>query len=55
MQLDLFYFDGCPSREKVMDNMKAVLAAEGLEADINLLRVRIDAKTRFATRIWIRN
>jgi hypothetical protein len=39
MQIDLLYFDGCPSWEDALENLKAALAAEGLEADIHLVKV----------------
>jgi hypothetical protein len=42
MQIDLLYFDGCPSWEGALENLKATLAAEGLEADICLVRVEDD-------------
>ena len=39
MQIDLLYFDGCPSWEGAMENLRGALAAEGLEADIRLVKV----------------
>lgn len=39
MQIDLLYFDDCPSWEDALENLKAALAAEGLEADIHLVKV----------------
>lgn len=39
MIIELLYFDGCPSWERALENLKAALAAEGLEAEIRLLRV----------------
>lgn len=39
MQIDLLYFDGCPSWQSALENLKAALAAEGMEADINLVKV----------------
>ena len=42
MLIELLYFDGCPSWEKSLENLKAALAAEGLQAGIRLVRVEDD-------------
>jgi hypothetical protein len=42
MQIDLLYFDGCPARQDGLENGKAALAAEGLEASIRLVMVADD-------------
>ncbi len=42
MQIDLLYFDGCPSWKAALKNLKAALIAEGLEANIRLMRVQTD-------------
>jgi hypothetical protein len=34
MQIDLLYFDGCPSWQGGLENLKAALAAEGSKAEI---------------------
>jgi hypothetical protein len=39
MKIDLLYFDGCPSWEEALENLKAALKAEGLEASICMLKV----------------
>jgi hypothetical protein len=39
MKIDLLYFDGCPSWQAGLANLKAALEAEGLQADIRLVRV----------------
>jgi hypothetical protein len=39
MKIDLLYFDGCPSWQNGLDNLKAALAAEGMLAEIHLLNV----------------
>lgn len=39
MQIDLLYFDGCPSWEGALEKLKAALAAEGLEADIQQVKL----------------
>ena len=38
MQIDLMYFDGCPSWEGALENLKVALPAEGLQADIRLVK-----------------
>ena len=48
MEIDLLYFDGCPAWEQALENMQAALAAEGLQADIRLIRVENDTE---ATRL----
>ena len=42
MQIDLLYFEGCPSWVGGMDNLKAALEAEGLVAEIHLVCVKED-------------
>ena len=42
MQIELFYFDGCPSWEGALENLKAALAAENMEAEIRLVNVEND-------------
>jgi hypothetical protein len=42
MQIDLLYFDGCPSWKGALENLKAALLAEALEADIHLVKVEDD-------------
>jgi hypothetical protein len=44
MKIDLLYFDGCPSWQSGLENLKAALQAEGLEADIRLVRVEDDTE-----------
>lgn len=48
MKIDLLYFDGCPSWQSSLENLKAALEAEGLAADIRLVRVEDDVE---ATRL----
>jgi hypothetical protein len=43
MQIDLLYFDGCPSWEEGLKNLMAALEAEGLEAEIHMVNVDDDA------------
>jgi hypothetical protein len=39
MQIDLLYLDGCPSWQGGLENLKAALAEEGIEAEIRLVQV----------------
>jgi len=39
MQIDLLYFEDCPSWESGLENLMAALEAEGLEAEIRTVRV----------------
>jgi hypothetical protein len=42
MQIDLLYFDGCPSWQAGRDNLKAALEAEGVSAEVRMVRVEND-------------
>jgi hypothetical protein len=42
MNIDLLYFDDCPSWKGGLENLNAALEAEGLEADIHLVKVAND-------------
>jgi hypothetical protein len=44
MQIELFYFEGCPSWAQALENLKAALLAEGLQAEIRLVRVEENAQ-----------
>jgi hypothetical protein len=39
MKIDLLYFDGCPSWQLGLENLKAAVAAGGIEAEIRLVKV----------------
>ena len=39
MNIDLFYFDGCPSWQGGLENLKSALSAEGIQASIGLARI----------------
>ncbi len=39
MEINLLYFDGCPSWKGGMQNLMAALEAEGLEAEIHMVNV----------------
>lgn len=42
MLIELLYFDGCPSWQDGLNNLEAALEAEGLEAQIRLVKVEQD-------------
>ena len=42
MKIDLLYFDGCPSWQGALENLKTALTAEGLEAEIHLVKLEDD-------------
>ena len=44
MQIDLLYFDGCPSWQGGLENLKAALSAEGIDAEIRLVQVEGNAE-----------
>ena len=44
MRIDLLYFDGCPSWQEGLQNLKEALAAEGMRADIRLTPVEDNAE-----------
>jgi hypothetical protein len=44
MQIDLLYFDGCPSWQNGLENLKAALSAEGIDAEIRLVQVEGNAE-----------
>ena len=48
MLIELFYFDGCPSYQEALENLKAALVIERLQAEIRLVCVADDAE---ATRL----
>lgn len=39
MNIDLLYFDGCPSWKNALENLQTALAAEGIQATIQLVRI----------------
>ncbi len=42
MQIDLLYFDDCPSWRAALENLQIALRAEGREAEIRLVRVETE-------------
>lgn len=46
MKIEVLYFDGCPTYETATKTLRAVLAEEELEADIELVAVNSDEEAR---------
>ncbi|MGZ6317049.1 MAG: DF family (seleno)protein [Anaerolineales bacterium] len=42
MKIDLLYFDGCPSWQTGLENLRSAIAREGLQADIHVVPVTDD-------------
>ncbi len=42
MKVEILYFDGCPTYEAATKTLRAVLAEEGLEAEVQLVAVNSD-------------
>jgi hypothetical protein len=42
MKIDLYYFDGCPSWQPGLENLRSALALEEARAEINLVNIRSD-------------
>ena len=46
MKVELLWWEGCPSYPRTLDDLKRVLAEEGVEADVDLLEVETDEQAR---------
>ncbi len=46
MKVEVLYFEGCPTYETAATTLRAVLAEEGLEADIELVGVNTGEEAR---------
>ena len=42
MKIEVLYFDGCPTYETAAKTLRAVLAEEGMEAEVQLVAVKSD-------------
>ena len=42
MKIELLYFDGCPSWQRDLENLKSALEPEGIESNVQLVRVQDD-------------
>jgi hypothetical protein len=40
MKIEVLYFDGCPGHERLMPRLRELLAAEGVEDPVSVLRVQ---------------
>jgi hypothetical protein len=40
MKIELLYFDGCPTYQRALQNLKEVLAEEGINAPVELVEIR---------------
>ena len=39
MRIEVLYFDGCPSWQQAVENIEAALEAEGLAAEVELVKI----------------
>lgn len=46
MKIELLYFDGCPSWQTALDNLKSVLREEGITESVNVLEVVNDEQAQ---------
>lgn len=42
MKVELLYFDDCPSWQQALHNLEAALAAQGVDAAVEMVRVETD-------------
>lgn len=46
MKIELLYFDGCPSWQNALDNLKSVLHEEGITESVNVLEIMNDEQAQ---------
>jgi hypothetical protein len=46
MKVEVLYFDGCPTYETATKTLRAVLAEEGVEAEVELVAVNSDEEVQ---------
>ncbi len=46
MKVEVLYFDGCPTYETATKTLRAILAQEGMEADVELVAVNSDEEAQ---------
>jgi hypothetical protein len=46
VQVELLWWDGCPSYSETLEDLKRVLAEEGVEAEVDLVEVETDEQAR---------
>lgn len=44
MQIDFLYYDDCPSHDVALQRLRDVMAAEGIDAPVNIIRVQTEAQ-----------
>ena len=44
--IEVLYFDSCPSWRKAVENLEGALEAEGLSAEVELIRVETEAEAQ---------
>jgi hypothetical protein len=49
MRIELLYFEGCPTYRNAEEDLRKVLAEEGVEAEVELIAVNNDEASR---RLW---
>ncbi len=47
MELELIYFDGCPSWHQALDNLRQALKPLGLTMDLSLVRVSRESTMQY--------
>ena len=48
MQIDLSYFDGCPSWQSALENLQVALERENITAEIRLVRIEDNDQARIS-------
>jgi hypothetical protein len=46
MRIELLYFDGCPTYRSAEEDLRRVLAEEGVEAEVELVEVKSDEEAQ---------
>jgi hypothetical protein len=46
VKVELLWWDGCPSYSETLEDLKRVLAEEGVEAEVDLVEVETDEQAR---------
>jgi hypothetical protein len=53
MKIELLYFDGCPSWQTGLDNLRSALRAEGLNVPVELVEVLNDDDAAQKKIFWL--
>ena len=46
MHIDFLYYEDCPSHDEALERLKGVLQEEGVEADIDVIKVETEEQAR---------